>query len=581
MAKKTFRNEATSRDDGFADAIRTCNAAQAGDAERVKMLLKKNPDLATSKNHSQHGRRPIHYAAREGHADVVEILLEAGASPAAGIWPNREASQPLTLARERGHNGVVALMEAWLNTQHGTTSRGVEFCDAARMREFEKVRFMLDREPAIINESDTAGNTALHYAVSHLQFDPVTDLLTAGADVTIRNAENELPIHRALFRGNDPGRDKPAYRKMAELLLEHGADYDIWVASALGDRDGVRKMLEADPGLANYRCGRVNNKNASTYPLAMAAREGHLEVVDLLLDSGADVDTKCERNGTVVHIAGALIYALERKHFDVAERLMDRGARTDAPPNDSELGVADEALLSGNQVLADRVYVNGGRPMMWTYVKARQYCVIGELLDRATAVREAGYLPQDRSEGVVRQTLRWGLSFGDANVVKMCLRCEPDFDADYWFESLRWGLQSGAGETVRMILDYGVDVNVRGPENSTLLHWIGGSYREREDVWNNSEAVMIELAEVLLDYKADLNVQDDELCSTPLGWHVRAGHKDVVAFLLEHGASANIPDTPAWAAPLSWAEKRGHREIAEMLRQAGARSQDQERLGDS
>ena len=578
MAKKTFRNEAPSRDDGFADAISTCSAAQAGDVERVEMLLKKNPDLAIAKNHPQHGRRPIHYAAREGHAEVVKILLEAGASPAAGIWPNREASQPLTLARERGHSLVVALMEAWLNTQYGTTSRGVEFCDAARMQEIENVRFILDKEPAIINESDTAGNTALHYAVSHMQFNLVTDLLTAGADVNIRNAENELPIHRALFKGNDLNRDKPAYRKMAELLLEHGANYDIWVASALGDPEGVRKMLEADSSLVNYQCGRVNNKNASTYPLAMAAREGHLEVVELLLDFGADVDTKCERNGKVVHISGALIYALERKHFDVAERLMDRGARTDAPANDSELGVADEALLSGNQGLADRIYINGGRPMMWTYVKARQYCVIGELLDRATAVREAGYLPQDRSEGVVRQTMRWGLSFGDVNIVRMCLRCEPDFDADYWFECLRWGLQSGAGETVRMILDYGVDVNVRGPENSTLLHWIGGSYLEREEVWNNSEAVMIEMAEVLLDYKADLNVQDDELCSTSLGWHVRAGHKDVVAFLLEHGASANLPDTPKWAAPLSWAEKRGHMEIAEMLRQAGARSQEQERL---
>ena len=90
------------------------------------------------------------------------------------------------------------------------------------MQELEKARFMLDKEPAIINESDTSGNTALHYAVSHMQFDLVTDLLTAGADVNIRNAENELPIHRALFRGNDPSRDKPAYRKMAELLLEHG-----------------------------------------------------------------------------------------------------------------------------------------------------------------------------------------------------------------------------------------------------------------------------------------------------------------------------------------------------------------------
>ena len=578
MAKRTHRNESPSRDDVFADAIGMCNAAQAGDLERVEMLMKRNPDLATAKNHPQYGRRPIYYAAREGHTEVVEILLEAGASPAVGVWPNREASQPLTLARDRGHTEVVALIEAWLNAQQGTTSRGMEFCDAARMQVHEKVRSLLDKEPAIVNESDAAGNTALHYAVWHMQFDVVADLLAAGADVNIRNAENELPIHRALFKGNGPNRDKPADRKMAELLLEHGADCDIWVASALGDLEGVRKMLKADSSLVNYQCGRVNNKNASTYPLAIAAREGHLEVVDLLLDFGADVDTKCECNGKVVHISGALIYALERKHFDVAERLMERGARTDAPSNDSELGVADEALLSGNQELADRVYVNGGRPMMWTYVKARQYCVIGELLDRAMAVPEAGYLPQDRSEGVVRQTMRWGLSFGDVNVVKMCLRCEPDLDADYWFECLRWGLQSGAGETVRMILDYGVDVNVRGPENSTLLHWIGGSYLEREEEWSNSEAVMIEMAEVLLDYKADVNVQDEELCSTPLGWHVRAGHKEVVAFLLEHGACVNIPDTPKWAAPLRWAERRGHMEIAEMLRQAGAGSQEQERL---
>ena len=571
MAKRTHRNESLSRDDVFADAIGMCNAAQAGDLERVEMLMKRNPDLATAKNHPQYGRRPIYYAAREGHTEVVEILLEAGASPAVGVWPNREASQPLTLARDRGHTKVVALIEAWLNAQQGTTSRGMEFCDAARMQMHGKLRSFLDKEPAIVNESDAAGNTALHYAVWHMQFDVVADLLAAGADINIRNAENELPIHRALFKGNGPNRDKPADRKMAELLLEHGADCDIWVASALGDLEGVRKMLEADSSLVNYQCGRVNNKNASTYPLAIAAREGHLEVVDLLLDFGADVDTKCERNGKVVHISGALIYALERKHFDVAERLMERGARTDAPSNDSELGVADEALLSGNQELADRVYVNGGRPMMWTYVKARQYCVIGELLDRALAVPEAGYLPQDRSDGVVRQTMRWGLSFGDVNVVKMCLRCEPDLDADYWFECLRWGLQSGAGETVRMILDYGVDVNVRGPENSTLLHWIGGSYLEREEKWSNSEAVMIEMAEVLLDYKADVNVQDEELCSTPLGWHVRAGHKEVVAFLLEHGAYVNIPDAPNWAAPLSWAERRGHMEIAEMLRQAGAR----------
>ena len=84
MAKKTFRNEAPSRDDVFADAISMCNAAQAGDVERVEMLLKTNPDLATAKNHPQHGRRPIHYAAREGHAKVVRDTARGGRQ--SGRW---------------------------------------------------------------------------------------------------------------------------------------------------------------------------------------------------------------------------------------------------------------------------------------------------------------------------------------------------------------------------------------------------------------------------------------------------------------------------------------------------------------
>lgn len=518
------------------------------------------------KGHRLFGRRPIHYAAREGHPQVVEVLLEAGADPTRGLWPNREASSPLALARDRGHDEVVRVIEEWLHQRRGTTSRGEQLGQAAAEGDIDRVRAMVEEDRDVLNETDEGGgNTALHHAARNGDQDLARLLVEAGIEVDRRNHEGEKELHRALFRSNRPLRDQPGDVAIARLLIEHGAEVDIWVVSALGDAETVERMLKENAELANFRCGRVNNKNASTYPLGVAAREGHIEVVKLLLDHGADPDGKCHRQGALIHVAGPLAYAIERGHFEVANLLIDRGAAVDAPANDSELGVPDEALLSGNQDLIDRVVVGGGRPMMWTYMKAKQYCVIAELLDRAMAVREAGFLAQDRSEGVIRQAMRWGLSFGDANVVSMVLRCKPDFDSDYWFECLRWGLQSGSSDTVRLILDYGIDANIRGPERSTLLHWVGGAYDEREGRWSNDQSTMIELSQTLLSCGADLNTCDDELCSTPLGWHARYGHEEVVAFLIERGAAKNLPSDHAWATPLAWAEKRGHGEIVEML----------------
>ena len=54
------------------------HAAQIGDVEKVKALLKDTPDLVLSTNYT--GFTPLHCAAEKGHKDVADLLQQHGAT---------------------------------------------------------------------------------------------------------------------------------------------------------------------------------------------------------------------------------------------------------------------------------------------------------------------------------------------------------------------------------------------------------------------------------------------------------------------------------------------------------------------
>lgn len=104
-------------------------------------------------------------------------------------------------------------------------------------------------------------------------------------------------------------------RDIAEFLLDHGATLDIFTASMLGRKEVVVAMLEDDPNLARSKgvhglpslffpattgqmeTGEVLVANGAAVsegaggntPLHGAAMMGRLEMVNWLLDNGADV----------------------------------------------------------------------------------------------------------------------------------------------------------------------------------------------------------------------------------------------------------------------------------------------------
>src|SRR5688572_6184698 len=97
--------------------------------------------------------------------------------------------------------------------------------------------------------------------------------------------------------------------KPIELESPAGRDtWDIIVAASSGDAATVRRLVERDPRLARAEYWYL--------PVVhFAAREGHEDIVRLLLDAGADP----ERNG--LNDRNLIDMARERGHEPIAQML--------------------------------------------------------------------------------------------------------------------------------------------------------------------------------------------------------------------------------------------------------------------
>ena len=73
-------------------------------------------------------------------------------------------------------------------------------------------------------------------------------------------------------------------------------------------------------------------------------------------------------------------------------------------------------------------------------------------------------------------------------------------------------------------------------------------------------------AAAAMDAGARLDLRDDLLKTTPLGWAGRWGRLELVRWYLGRGADAAEERPEAWARPLDWAERRGDAEVAALLR---------------
>jgi ankyrin repeat protein len=76
----------------------------------------------------------------------------------------------------------------------------------------------------------------------------------------------------------------------------------------------------------------------------------------------------------------------------------------------------------------------------------------------------------------------------------------------------------------------------------------------------------VTFAAAILDHGARLDIRDNLLKSTPLGWACRWGHLPLVKLFLDRGADPVERDAEPWATPTAWAEAMKRTDVLAGLR---------------
>ena len=148
-----------------------------------------------------------------------------------------------------------------------------EFFDAIRKGNSERVGELLKRQPTLVKASTKNGTT------------PV--LLAVYAD----------------------------HLDIAESLLATGIEPNIFEAAATGRIERVRELLKKDPTLA-----KAYSPDGWT---ALHLNWGHLDIVELLLESGADINAVSKNKFVATPLQGAAV----AKRIELARLLIARGAK--------------------------------------------------------------------------------------------------------------------------------------------------------------------------------------------------------------------------------------------------------------
>jgi ankyrin repeat protein len=311
-------------------------AARVGNIDVIRLLLAHG--AAASASEESQGQTALMWAIAENHTAVARLLVEVGAGVSARTT---SGFTPLLFAAQQGNIEVGrVLLQAGANINEaapdgigGDTNARARYRDDTEAQALivavdsghaEMALFLLERgaDP----NHNGAGRTALHSAVQQAMPVVIEALLARGADPNAR-LERGLPLLSRYIRLDNGLAPTPI-----------GAT-PFWLASSYADLEVMQLLLDggADPTVRS---------NDGTTPLMVAAgadfvegqdkygrrwfgeatplQESALEAVALLLDLGADIQATNDNGQTALHgavyLGGTILVPV----------LVERGADIDA-----------------------------------------------------------------------------------------------------------------------------------------------------------------------------------------------------------------------------------------------------------
>jgi len=309
----------------------------------VQRLLKAGANVSLANNY---GASPMSLAAEDGNAAILKLLLDAGANADS---PNPEGQTALMAVARTGNveaaqllikhgakvdakenwGGQTALM--WASARRHPAMIELLLANGAKVdarsidRDYQRHVTAEGRPKSL----DSGGFTPLLYAARENCLACVDVLLKHGADINLPDPDGVSPLLVAIMNSN---------WDLAKQLIEAGADLDQW------DMYG-EAPLYTTIGLRN----KIDGGHASIDPLNTTTGT---EIFHMLLDRGANTNMQLffrpanQRGSTNVRGTTPLIRASNAGDLEVINLLLEHGA-------DAKLMTADRqtpimAAIAGN-----------------------------------------------------------------------------------------------------------------------------------------------------------------------------------------------------------------------------------------
>ena len=428
---------------------------------------------------------PLAAAALKGNEAMVAWLLEVGANP---NLADQAGITPLHIAVERGHRAVVkVLLARQANPNQAFPNGRAPLHTAAMGGDLESMRRLLEGGADL--QPLSPWGTPLAVAVQHRQREAVEFLLQRGAKPQLAPQDGMTALHWAAVQG---------LPDMAQLLLNSGAPVEVSgelgtpLTGAAAGRRSVQKWLDharapREAGLIHLTLGtdeeyvavlrallaakaEVNAREPlkERTPLLIAASQGHLAAVEVLLAAGADPAATDRNRSTVLHVAAEMDVPAP-----VMAEVVTRLLRAGAP-----LEVRDRVLATPLHAA-----VNAGKPM-----------IVALLLEAGARVNAVG--PQ------LATPLQIAVMRGNRDIVELLLAKRPDLE---WRNAagttaLLEAVVLPAKDLAAWLLEHGADVNAACTTNGATPLMVSA---------RDGDTGMTQL---LLDHGAKLELADD------IGW---------------------------------------------------------------
>jgi ankyrin repeat protein len=239
---------------------------------------------------------------------------------------------------------------------------------------------LLKKQPSLVRSRDGLKCTPLHLAAQHGHVDVVRWLLAHKAEVNARAYNGFTPLHLTksasvakllLKSGADPNqRDswcmtalqeaaRYGHLQVVNAIVEAGYPLDLVSALMLGKRDVAKKIIHERPAIVR---GAPHSWDlwGNTSPLGIAAGQGDKEMVLLLLEAGAPVN-----GGTYMPNAGGtatpLYNAVRAGHVEVVEILCEAGADCNVIGGKYYRSLLDYASKRSDKRIVDLLVKYGAR----------------------------------------------------------------------------------------------------------------------------------------------------------------------------------------------------------------------------